>query len=342
MTTQSLLPPNSSDDVVVIAEAGVNHNGDAETAHRLIDVAKFAGADAVKFQTFDTAQLTSVSAELTPYQRRRADHASQAALLRQLTLPKNVWGELASHAAQAGIQFLSTPFDWGSAQLLVDLGVEALKVSSGELTNIPFLRQLATVQLPLLVSTGMGSLEEVGAAVEACMDAPGLGLFHCVSAYPAPIEECNLRAIPSMVNTFGLTVGWSDHTVGTDSAVVAASLGARLFEKHFTLSRDLPGPDHAASLEPAELADYVTRVRAVPTALGDGIKRAMPTELENRSHVRRSWHTRRPIAEGQTLGPEDIHALRPATGIAPTENLEGRRVSRSLPAGSVIQEDDLA
>ena len=242
-------------------------------AHRLVDVAADAGADAVKFQTFDPDRLVSAAADATPYQRARGSAADQHSLLASLTLPSSVWAELRDHAAERGTEFLSTPFDLGSAELLVGLGVPALKVSSGELTNTPFLRELATFGVPLLVSTGMGSAAEVAAAVEACAPAPGTVLFHCVSAYPAPLEQCNLRAIPAMSAAHGLPVGWSDHTTGLTSALGAVALGASVLEKHVTTDRTRSGPDHAASLEPDALAEYVEQCRALAGALGDGVKR---------------------------------------------------------------------
>ena len=245
-------------EVVVIAEAGVNHDGDPDLAHRLVDVAADSGADAVKFQTFDPDRLVSAAADATPYQRARGAAAGQRSLLASLTLPESVWAELRDHASERGTLFLSTPFDLGSAELLVGLGVPGLKVSSGELTNTPFLRELAALGVPLLVSTGMGSAAEVADAVEACVEAPGTVLFHCVSAYPAPLEQCNLRAIPQMARAHGLPVGWSDHTTGLTSALGAVALGASVLEKHVTTDRTRSGPDHAASLEPGEL-DRVRR-----------------------------------------------------------------------------------
>ena len=264
-------------EVYVIAEAGVNHNGDLALAHRLVDVAAAAGADAVKFQTFDPAKLVSLAAVSTPYQRRQGGAPDQRSLLEALTLPANAWAELRDHARLSGITFLSTPFDLESAEMLVALGLPALKVSSGELTNLFFLRALATLGVTMLVSTGMGDADEVARAVEACAAAPALVLFHCVSAYPAPIEECNLRVIPSLLTAHGVPVGWSDHTPGLTTALGAVALGASVLEKHFTTDRRLPGPDHQASLEPEALADYVMQTKLLARGLGDGVKRRMPS-----------------------------------------------------------------
>jgi N-acetylneuraminate synthase/N,N'-diacetyllegionaminate synthase len=328
-------------DVHVIAEAGVNHNGDVDLAHRLVDISAAAGADAVKFQTFDPDRLVSTAAETTPYQRDRGGSTDQRSLLEALTLPESAWPELRDHATASGITFLSTPFDLGSAELLVGLGVPALKVSSGELTNLPYLRALATLGVPLLVSTGMGTDDEVTAAVEATADAPGLVLFHCVSAYPAPIDECNLRAIPRLMERHDVPVGWSDHTPGLTTALGAVALGAPVLEKHFTSDRTLPGPDHLASLEPDELADYVRQSKLLARALGDGVKRRMPSEEENARLVRRSWHAVRDLAAGTTLTIDDVVLLRPEGGVSPAVDLAGRIVSHDVAAGAPVLDADL-
>ena len=328
-------------EVHVIAEAGVNHNGDLDLAHRLVDIAAAAGADAVKFQTFDPDRLVSAAAETTPYQRDRGGSTDQRSLLEALTLPESAWPELRDHATASGITFLSTPFDLGSAELLVGLGVPALKVSSGELTNLPYLRELATLGVSLLVSTGMGTDDEVAAAVDACADAPGLVLFHCVSAYPAPIDECNLRAIPRLMERHGVPVGWSDHTPGLTTALGAVALGAPVLEKHFTSDRTLPGPDHLASLEPEELADYVRQAKLLARALGDGVKRRMPSEEENARLVRRSWHAARDLATGTVLTAADVVLLRPEGGVGPAVELPGRVLARDVAAGSPVLGADL-
>lgn len=327
--------------VHVIAEAGVNHNGDVELAHRLVDIAAGAGADSVKFQTFDPAKLVSATAETTPYQRDRGGSADQRSMLEALTLPTSAWAELRDHAGDAGLTFLSTPFDLGSAELLVGLGVPALKVSSGELTNLPYLRALASLGVTLLVSTGMGTADEVTAAVDACQEAPGLVLFHCVSAYPAPIDECNLLVIPRLMERHGVPVGWSDHTPGLTTALGAVALGAPVLEKHFTADRTLPGPDHLASLEPTELGDYVSQTKLLARALGDGVKRRMPSEEENATLVRRSWHAARDLPAGTVLTRADLLLLRPEVGISPAIDVGGRRLARSLSAGAPLTDADL-
>jgi N,N'-diacetyllegionaminate synthase len=329
-------------EVYVIAEAGVNHNGDLALAHDLVDVAAESGADAVKFQTFDPAMLVSSTASSTPYQRARGGAQDQRSLLEALTLPRSAWAELQSHAVDRETTFLSTPFDIDSAEMLVGLGLPALKVSSGELTNIPYLHALASLGVTLLVSTGMGTAQEVADAVDACAEAPGLVLFHCVSAYPAPIQECNLRAIPTMQVAHDIPVGWSDHTPGLTTALGAVALGASILEKHYTTDRTLPGPDHRASLEPAELTDYVTQAKLLALGLGDGVKRRMPSEEENSALVRRSWHAAADLSEGTVLGNEHLLLLRPEGGVSPAVDIRGRGLSRSVQAGSPIVEDDLA
>ena len=327
--------------LTVIAEAGVNHNGDEALAHALIDVAVEAGADAVKFQTFDPSKLASVHAEMAPYQAERSAGGGQSDLLRSLTLPESAWARLRDHAKDAGITFFSTPFDLDSARMLVDLGVSALKVSSGELTNLPFLRSLAAMDVPLLVSTGMGDAAEVAAAVHACAGAPSLTLFHCVSSYPAPIDQANLRAIPAMRQAHGVPVGWSDHTIGSTSAIAAVALGATTLEKHFTTDKTLPGPDHAASAEPAELADYIAVTRAAASALGDGVKRRMPAEEDVAAVARRSWHATRDLAAGDTIAEDDVVALRPELGISPAIPVAGAKVLRPVGAGDPVTADDV-
>lgn len=327
---------HESTRVSVIAEAGVNHNGDVDLAHRLVDAAAACDADAVKFQTFDPALLTSTLAASTPYQAERGGAATQTELLGSLVLPESAWQELAAHSQEAGIAFLSTPFDPRSADTLCTLGVDALKVGSGDLTNLPFLRQLAGLGKPLIVSTGMGTLAEVAAAVEACDAAPGLVLLHCVTAYPAPEDQCNLRAITTMSDAFDVPVGWSDHTTGQTSSLVAVSLGARVLEKHLTLDRSLPGPDHLASLEPSEMADYVRSSRAVVAMLGDGVKRRMPVEEENASLVRRSWHTLRGLPAGHVLVAEDLIALRPEAGVSVAVPVVGATLQVGLQAGDAV------
>ena len=238
-----------TEEIFIIAEAGVNHDGDVAVAHELIDLAADTGANAVKFQTFKPETLVTGSAGTTPYQKAAGFSESQSEMLGRLTLPESVWAELRDHSTERGVTFLSTPFDYDSALMLAELGVPGLKIGSGELTNTPYLAAIAEFGIPMIVSTGMGTREEIAAALEATAKAPATVLLHCVSAYPAPLEEANLRAIPALRQEFGVEVGWSDHTPGSVTAIAATALGSTLLEKHITTDKTRNGPDHSASLE---------------------------------------------------------------------------------------------
>lgn len=325
----------------VIAEAGVNHNGDLRLAHRLVDVAAASGADAVKFQTFRPEGLVSARAASAPYQRDRGA-ATQREMLESLTLPRPAWSELAAHAAERGLAFLSTAFDPESLELLLEVGVPAVKIPSGELDNVRFIARTASSGLPVLLSTGLGTLDEVAAALEAASAAPAVALLHCVTAYPAPVPSSNLRAMATMAERFGVPVGWSDHTEGPVTAVAAVALGAAVLEKHVTSDRSLPGPDHAASADPDGLAEYVAAVRAAEACLGDGVKRPAEAELPNLRFARRSYHAARDLAPGEVLREEDVRLLRPATGLPPGTAVAGRTVARAVAAGEPLRPEDLA
>jgi N,N'-diacetyllegionaminate synthase len=306
--------------VFVIAEAGVNHNGDLAHALELVDVAAESGADAVKFQTFDPAELASTAAPLAEYQREGGQAApGQVEMLSALRLDDEAFASVAARCAQRNVLFLSTPFDEGSADLLEALGVEAFKVGSGELTNLPFLRNLAGRRRPLLLSTGMATLDEVGEAVEAVRDAggPPLALLHCVSSYPAPAEEANLRAMNALRERFAVAVGYSDHCLGMNVSLAAVALGATILERHFTVDRELPGPDQALSLEPDELADLIRRIREVEAALGDGVKRPQRSERENLGVARRSIVAARSMGPGERIDAASVTFKRPGGGLPP-------------------------
>ena len=326
----------------VIAEAGVNHDGSVPDAHALVDLAADTGADAIKFQTFEPAALVSASAPTAAYQAASTGVLTQRALLGQYVLPVAAWAELRDHAIERGIHFLSTAFDRPSLDLVCDLGVHALKLGSGELTNRPLLTDVAGRGLPVICSTGMGTLAEVADAVGWLAPAPGLLLMHCVSSYPAPIEQANLRAMVTMSREFGRPVGWSDHTVGPVSAIAAVALGAAALEKHVTLDRSRPGPDHAASADAEGFAAYVQQVRDAHAALGDGVKAPAAAEAENIPLVRRSWHAVRDLAAGEQLSAGDVALLRPADGVGPAVDLVGRRLVRAVTGGEPLHDDDLA
>lgn len=325
----------------VIAEAGVNHNGDMDLARGLIDAARKAGADAVKFQSFKADRLASKATPKAEYQKRlTGENESQQEMLRRLELSEKMHFQLLEHCRQQGILFLSSPFDEQSADFLCTLGVEALKIPSGEITNTPYLEHLATLQLPLILSTGMSFHNEVEEAVQVIEQAgdPGLVLLHCLSNYPADPAECNLRAMATMATALNRPVGFSDHTVGNEVALAAVALGAVVIEKHFTLDRALPGPDHQASLEPQELAALVTGIRAVESALGDGFKQPAPSEAANRRLARKSLVAAQPIPAGTVLTRDLIAAKRPGTGISPKhlKELFGCRVRVDLEADTLL------
>jgi N-acetylneuraminate synthase len=327
--------------VFVIAEVGVNHNGDLDMARRLVEIAAGCGADAVKFQTFKAERLASPEAAKAAYQRSEGDgENSQVEMLRRLELNEAAHGILKDYCRAQNVIFLSTPFDEESADLLERISVPAFKVSSGDLTNLPFLRHLARKGRPMIVSTGMANLSEVEAAVEAIEDtgAPPLALLHCVSAYPADPRDANLRAMALLREAFDRPVGWSDHTRDSAVAWAAVALGAAIVEKHVTLDCSLPGPDHKASLEPDDFRAFVAGIRTVEQALGDGRKRPRPAEQEIADVARRSLVALVDVAAGELLSEAMVGQRRPGTGLPPSLRpfVVGRRTRRPIPAGSVI------
>lgn len=330
------------DRVFVIAEAGVNHNGDLQMAFDLIDVAAEAGADAVKFQTFRADELVTADAPKAAYQKVTTDAGeSQHAMLRRLELSHDDHRKLLVRCDERGIQFMSTPFDLQSAQFLDELGVSIFKISSGDLTNHPFLRQVAALGHPMIISTGMAWLSEVDEAVRTLEDGgvTRLAVLHCVSQYPAAFEDSNLRAMQTMGAAFGHSVGYSDHTPGIAMPIAATAMGARIIEKHFTLDRDLPGPDHRASLEPDELGAMVTGIRQTEVALGDGIKRPANSEMDTANVARKSIVAARDIATGEQLDDDALTMRRPGTGLAPrlAPLVLGRTAARDIAAGTLIE-----
>ena len=329
----------------VIAEAGVNHNGSLDRALRLVDIAADAGADAVKFQTFDANRLARADAPLAEYQQRTTDFADQRAMLAQLALTADDHRALVNRCKARGIIFLSSPFDERSMDFLVELGVCALKIASGEITNWPLLVHAAQAGLPLLVSTGMSTAEEVNQAVLLLRDhgVQDIVLFHCVSAYPALPEDTNLRAMATLAQDTGCPTGLSDHSTGTTIAIAAVALGAAIVEKHFTEDRSLPGPDHAASLEPEELRAMIGAIRDVEAAMGTGVKAPRPIETDTARVARRSLVAVRPLPAGHRLCAGDLIAMRPAAGISPMRLpfLMGRRLRHDVGAGDVLREVDL-
>ena len=325
----------------VIAEAGVNHNGSLEQAKRLIDAAHAADADAVKFQTFRSEKVVSPAAAKAKYQvETTGESGPQLEMIRRLELPPEAFRELAAYCRGRGILFLSTPFDAESADLLDEVGVPAFKVASGEITNWPFLEHIARKGKPMIVSTGMSEMDEIKSAVEVVRRAGNsqLALLHCVSCYPAAPESVNLRAIQTMAEQFQVPVGFSDHTLGTEIALAAVALGACVLEKHLTLDRNLPGPDHRASLEPDDFTALVRGIRQVESALGDGRKRRMPEEEDTARAGRRSLVATCALPAGTVLEEKHIAILRPGTGLPPAQRAQliGRRTLRDIEPGAVL------
>ena len=330
-----------NDTVYVIAEAGVNHNGDLQRALAMIDVAAEAGADAVKFQTFVPTALVSAAARKADYQQHNDPQAeSQLAMLERLTLDFDSHFLLLEHCEARGIDFLSSPFDAGSARFLLErLQLRRIKLGSGELTNAPLLWQLATAGIELILSTGMATLDEMHQALglcclaldgitphsaQECLDAfdserlqGRVSIMHCTTDYPCPFDQVNLRAMDTLRTCFGLDVGYSDHTAGIVVSLAAVARGARIIEKHFTLDRALPGPDHAASLEPGELTDLVAGIRAVSLALGHSEKTPGSAELRNAEVARKSLVAARPIRRGEAFDQDNLTTKRPGCGLAP-------------------------
>ena len=326
---------------LLVAEAGVNHNGSLEMALRLVDAAADAGADVVKFQTFKSEEVVTPEAPMAAYQIQNTGRTeSQLEMIRKLELRDDAFCAIRDHCRERGILFLSTPFDYYSADLLHGMGVAAFKIASGEITNHPLLVHIARKAKPLIVSTGMSDLEEVANAVEVLHAAGNsqLVLLHCVSNYPASPASVNLRAMKTLEERFSVPVGYSDHTEGTAIPLAAAAMGACVLEKHFTLNRTLPGPDHRASLEPPELADLVRGVRDVQAALGDGIKRPAEEERNTAAVARRSLVAAHDLRAGTVLTEGMVVIRRPGTGLTPDHlhRILGRQLRRDVAAGSMF------
>ena len=331
----------------IIAEAGVNHNGDLDMAKRLVDLAAEAGADAVKFQTFTAEEVVAQNAPKADYQvRTTGADENQFDILKSLELPFGAFGQLKDYCHERNILFLSSPFGLDSIDLLAGLGVAAFKVPSGEITNLPYLTHAASHGKPLIVSTGMAYLSEVETAVRTIEAANNTQfvVLQCVSNYPADPADVNLRAMQAMATAFNVPVGYSDHTLGIQVPLAAVALGACVIEKHFTMDRNLPGPDHPASLEPAELAELVTGIRIVEAALGNGRKEPVPSEANTAAVARKSLVAARHIPAGATLTEELIAIKRPGTGLPPAmrQDILGRTVRVDIPADSLFTLDMLS
>lgn len=331
-----------NDRVYIIAEAGVNHNGDIGIAKKMVDAAAAAGADAVKFQTFQAQNLVCKSAKKAEYQLETTEQSeTQYQMLKKLELTEEMHRELISYCNAKGIQFLSTPFDVDSVELLERYQLPIMKIPSGEITNYPYLKKIGSTKKKVILSTGMSTLDEVKSAVKVLQDngTTDIVLLHCNTEYPTPMSDVNLRAMVTLQKELEFNVGYSDHTNGIEAAIAAVALGACVIEKHFTLDRTMEGPDHKASLEPGELKAMIAAVRNVERALGDGEKRPSDSEKKNIAIVRKSIVAKRDIAIGETLSEENITTKRPGTGISPMEweNVIGKTATRNYKMDELIE-----
>lgn len=328
--------------IQIIAEAGVNHNGDFGLALKMADAAKAAGADVVKYQTFQPEELASRYAGKASYQKETTDaEENQLNMLKKLTLRPEEYRKLKIHCDEIGIGFASTPFERTSVAILEKLDMPFWKIPSGEVTNLPYLLDIARTKKPVILSTGMCEMEEIQAAMDALRSngTPKITLLHCNTEYPTPYADVNLHAMAAMRSRFGLEVGYSDHTPGIEVPMAAAALGAAVIEKHFTLDRGMEGPDHKASLEPEELKAMVEGIRHVEMALGDGVKQPSPSERKNTDIARKSIVACRTIRKGETLTEENLTVKRPGSGISPMRWFEviGTRAARDFAEDEIIE-----
>jgi N,N'-diacetyllegionaminate synthase len=330
---------------MIIAEAGVNHNGELELAKKLIQVAAKSGADFVKFQTFYADRLVTKKVPKAQYQIQNSESSeSQFEMLKRLELSEFMHRELIEESREQCIVLLSTDFDIESANMILSFGQDIFKIPSGEITNLPYLRHIGSFSKRVILSSGMSNLQEVKDALEA-LEIAGTSksqiiVLHCTSSYPASVVDVNLLAMRTMKETLNVEVGYSDHTLGIEVSIAAVALGATVIEKHFTLDRNLPGPDHKASLEPDELNSMVIQIRNIEQALGDGVKRPMPSELENIDLVRRSIVAKSSIRQGEIFSEMKLSVKRPGTGISPMDwdRLIGSKASRDFDSDELIDE----
>jgi N,N'-diacetyllegionaminate synthase len=329
----------------IIAEAGVNHNGSLDMAFQLIDVAVAAGADAVKFQTFKAEKVIAVNAPKAGYQKdTTGSDESQLEMVKKLELDETAHNKLHQYCKHKGIQFLSTPFDLESIDLLYRLGLEIFKIPSGEITNLPYLRKLGALKKRLILSTGMADLGEIEDALDILTESgTSLGnitVLHCNTEYPTPFEDVNLKAMLTIRNAFpGIAIGYSDHTNGIEVPIAAVAMGASVIEKHFTLDRNLPGPDHRASLEPHELSAMISGIRNIEKALGTGSKKPSPSELKNKPIARKSIVAAFPIENGEMFTEINVTVKRPGTGISPMrwDEIIGRKALKPYQKDELIE-----
>lgn len=328
--------------VYIIAEAGVNHNGELNLALELIDLAKLSGADCIKFQTFKAENLVTKNAHKADYQKKTTDqNQSQFEMLKGLELTEKDFEQIKDYCKIKKIDFLSTPFDLESVDILHQLGIKKWKIPSGEITNLPYLIKLAKTDLPVILSTGMATLKEVENAINVLKNygTKKLTLLHCTTEYPTPYEDVNLNAMLTMKNKFNLPVGYSDHTTGIEVAIAAVAMGATIIEKHFTLDRGMAGPDHKASLEPDELATMVKVIRHIEKAMGDGIKKPSASEKMNIGIVRKSIVAKERISKGELFTEKNLTVKRPGDGISPMKwfELMGKRATRDFEEDELVE-----
>lgn len=333
---------------IIIAEAGVNHNGDIKLAKKLIDVAAEAGVDYVKFQTFQAEKLVSVKAQKAAYQiENTKSDDSQLEMLKSLELSHHDHQILIDYCAQKNIQFFSTAFDLESLDYLASIGLTLYKIPSGEITNLPYLRKVSKLAKEVILSTGMSELEEISEAITVLksggIPADKITILHCNTQYPTPIEDVNLFAMQQIKEVFGVNVGYSDHTLGIEVPIAAVALGATMIEKHFTLDRNMDGPDHIASLEPHELIQMVQSIRNIELALGNGKKQVSNSEKANKAIARKSIHLKVSKQEGEEILEADIEMLRPGDGISPMlmDKVIGKKCRRNLEQGTKLSFDDI-
>lgn len=310
------------DKVFIIAEAGVNHNGSMVLAKKLIDVAVFAGADAIKFQTFKAGKVVSQSAPKASYQKKDLQNSeSQYEMLKKLELNEHCHKELIKYCNKSKIMFLSTPFDIDSVDLLINLNLEIIKIPSGEITNLPYLRYIGLLNTKVILSTGMSNFQEIDDALKILINAgtlkENITVLHANTMYPSPMSDVNLRAMKSIHDKFDIAVGYSDHTLGIEVDIAAVALGASIIEKHFTLDKKMKGPDHKASLDPDELKSMVTAIRNIELAMGDGVKKLTRSEKPNINVIRKSIVAKKEIKKGEIFSDSNLTTKRPGGGMSP-------------------------
>lgn len=328
---------------IIIAEAGVNHNGDIEIAKRLIDAAAEAKADYVKFQTFKAEKLVTKSAQKASYQEKNVgSNEGQFEMLKKLELSENDHTVLVNYCKEKNIQFLSSAFDADSIHLLKNLGITIGKIPSGEITNLPYLRLIAKTFPQIILSTGMADMNEISAAIDALINASAkknnITILHCNTEYPTPMNDVNLLAMLGIKKYFETNIGYSDHTLGIEVPVAAVALGATIIEKHFTLDRNLKGPDHAASLEPNELKQMVNAIRNIEQALGDGIKKPSASEIINKTAARKSIVAAKKIKQGELFSNENLKVKRPGNGISPMlwDEIKNKKAAKDFEEDELI------